>query len=150
MSGVVDVLFYPWCGGCLVWWMSFFAHGVVDVWCGRCLCGGCRTIVSKQTYWGVPHWVLSGSLSAGSSATKSPMNEICFFSLCSHCTNLHPTPTILQTNIMNPLRHKHTLAPFLGRSMLASSHLRSPPTGCSAGFLLIVQPPPPSYTTQTI
>ena len=27
MSGVVDVLFYPWCGGCLVWWMS----GVVDV-----------------------------------------------------------------------------------------------------------------------
>jgi len=24
---VVDVLFYPWCGGCLVWWMS----GVVDV-----------------------------------------------------------------------------------------------------------------------
>ena len=20
-----------WCGGCLVWWMSFFAHGEVDV-----------------------------------------------------------------------------------------------------------------------
>ena len=40
MDSVVDV----WCGGCLVWWMSFFAHGVVDVWCGGCLCGGCRTI----------------------------------------------------------------------------------------------------------
>ena len=26
--GVVDV----WCGGCLMWWMS----GVVDVWCGGC------------------------------------------------------------------------------------------------------------------
>ena len=64
MSDVVDVLFYPWCGGCLVWWMSgvvdvcvvdvvqswlcgvvdvwcgecpFFTHGVVDVWCGGCL-----------------------------------------------------------------------------------------------------------------
>ena len=24
---VVDVIFYPWCGGCLVWWMS----GVLDV-----------------------------------------------------------------------------------------------------------------------
>ena len=33
MSGVVDVLFYLWCGGCLVWWMS----GVVDVRCGGCL-----------------------------------------------------------------------------------------------------------------
>ena len=38
--GVVDVR----CGGCLVWWMSYFTHGVVDVWCGGCLCGGCRTI----------------------------------------------------------------------------------------------------------
>ena len=27
MSGVVNVLIYPWCGGCLVWWMS----SVVDV-----------------------------------------------------------------------------------------------------------------------
>ena len=25
-----------WCGGCLIWWMSFFTHGVVDVWCGGC------------------------------------------------------------------------------------------------------------------
>ena len=24
--------------------MSFFGNGVVDVWCGGCLCGGCRTI----------------------------------------------------------------------------------------------------------
>ena len=24
--------------------MSFFGYGVVDVWCGGCLCGGCRTI----------------------------------------------------------------------------------------------------------
>ena len=22
---------------CLVWWMSFFAHDVTDVWCGGCL-----------------------------------------------------------------------------------------------------------------
>ena len=42
--GVVDV----WCGGCLMWWMSFFIHGVVDVWCGGCLCGGCRTIMSLR------------------------------------------------------------------------------------------------------
>ena len=62
LSGVVDVLFHPWCGGCLVWWMSgvvdvrcggclvwwmsYFTHGVVDVWCGGCLCGGCRTIMT--------------------------------------------------------------------------------------------------------
>ena len=32
MSGVVDVQ----CGGCLVWWMSYFMDGVVDVWCGGC------------------------------------------------------------------------------------------------------------------
>ena len=32
MSGVVDFLFYTWCGGCLTWWVS----GVVDVWCGGC------------------------------------------------------------------------------------------------------------------
>ena len=30
MFGVVDFLFYPYCGGCLVWWMS----SVVDVQCG--------------------------------------------------------------------------------------------------------------------
>ena len=37
MDGVVD----------LVWRMSFFGHGVVDVWCGGCLCGLClcRTII---------------------------------------------------------------------------------------------------------
>merc|ERR1711911_565287 len=33
MSGVVDVR----CGGCPVWWMSYFTHGVVDVRCGGCL-----------------------------------------------------------------------------------------------------------------
>ena len=44
--GVVDV----WCGQCLVWWMSFFTHGVVDVWCGGCLCGGCRTILFSSVY----------------------------------------------------------------------------------------------------
>ena len=38
--GVVDIR----CGGCLVWWMSYFTQGVVVVWCGGCLCGGCRTI----------------------------------------------------------------------------------------------------------
>ena len=26
MSGVVDVLFYTWCGGCPVWWMSGVVH----------------------------------------------------------------------------------------------------------------------------
>ena len=36
------------CGGGLVWWMSFFTHGVMDVWCGGCLCGGCRTIHSNH------------------------------------------------------------------------------------------------------
>ena len=49
-SGVVDVLFYPWCGGCLVWWISglvdvhcpvWWMSGVVVVlfypWCGGCL-----------------------------------------------------------------------------------------------------------------
>ena len=33
MSGVFNVLFDIQCDGCLVWWMS----GVVDVWCGGCL-----------------------------------------------------------------------------------------------------------------
>ena len=53
MSGEVDVLFYLWCGGCLVWWMSdvvdvrcdgcpilhtvWWTSGVVDVRCGGCL-----------------------------------------------------------------------------------------------------------------
>ena len=47
MSGVFNVLFYTWCCGCLVWWMSYLTHGVVDVWCGECLCGGCRTIMRE-------------------------------------------------------------------------------------------------------
>ena len=54
MSGVVDDLFYQYCGGCLVWWMfgvvdvrcdgclvwwmSCFTHGVMDVWCGVDVC----------------------------------------------------------------------------------------------------------------
>ena len=37
MCGVVDVPFCSWCGGCLVWSMSYFTHGVVNVWCGGCL-----------------------------------------------------------------------------------------------------------------
>ena len=40
MSGVVVVR----CGRCLVWWRSYLTCGVVDVWCGGCLCGGCCTI----------------------------------------------------------------------------------------------------------
>ena len=44
MSGVVDVR----CAQCpilyKVWWMSFFTHGMEDVWCGGCLVGGCHTI----------------------------------------------------------------------------------------------------------
>merc|ERR1712055_762717 len=57
---VVDVPFYTWCGGCLVWWMSFFTYGVVDVWCGGCLvwwmsgvvdvwCGGC--LILHTVWW---------------------------------------------------------------------------------------------------
>ena len=53
---MVDVLFYLWCGGCLVWWMS----GVVDVRCGGCLvwwmsgvvdvwCGGCPIL--PMVWW---------------------------------------------------------------------------------------------------
>ena len=30
-------LFYTGCGTCLVWWMSFFTHGVMHIWCGGCL-----------------------------------------------------------------------------------------------------------------
>ena len=36
------------CGGGLLWWMS----SVVDVWCGGCLCGGCRTILFLHTVCG--------------------------------------------------------------------------------------------------
>ena len=35
MSGVVNVIFYTWLGGRLVWWMC-------GVWCGGCLCGRYR------------------------------------------------------------------------------------------------------------
>ena len=48
MSGVVNVLFYTRCGECLVLWLSFFTHGVVDSGVADVLfytqCGGCRTI----------------------------------------------------------------------------------------------------------
>ena len=51
---------YIQCGGCLVWWMSYFTHGVVDVWCGGCLvwwmsgvvdvwCGGC--LILHTVWW---------------------------------------------------------------------------------------------------
>ena len=31
ISDVSNVLFYTWCGEYLVWWMSYFTHGVVNV-----------------------------------------------------------------------------------------------------------------------
>ena len=31
MSSVVNIIFYTSCGFCLVWWMSYFTHNVVDV-----------------------------------------------------------------------------------------------------------------------
>ena len=48
MSGVVNVLFYTRCGECLVLWLSFFTHGVVDVLCGGFWCGGCPFL---HTVW---------------------------------------------------------------------------------------------------
>ena len=30
------VFSYKQCGGCLVWWMSYLTHDVVDVRCGGC------------------------------------------------------------------------------------------------------------------
>ena len=41
--GAMGVLFYTQCIVCLVCW----TFGMVDVWCGGCLCGVCRTINSN-------------------------------------------------------------------------------------------------------
>ena len=49
MSGVVNDLFCIRCGGCLVWSMSYFTCGVVDVCVGVGLCGGGRTMGTSRS-----------------------------------------------------------------------------------------------------
>merc|ERR1712001_653785 len=79
------------CGGCLVWWMSYFTHSVVDVWCGGCLvwwmsffylwCGGCLVwwmsgVVDVLFYtWcgGCPVWWMSGVV------------DVLFYPWCGGC-----------------------------------------------------------------
>ena len=81
MSCVVDVLFYSWCGGCLVWSMSgvvdvpflpivWWMSDVVDVWCG-----------------GSPVWWMSGVVDV-------LFYPWCGGCLCGGCWTIHPTCTI--------------------------------------------------------
>ena len=50
MSGLVVVcVVNVWSGGCLVCWMPYFTHGVVDVWCGECPVGVVNILF--YTWW---------------------------------------------------------------------------------------------------
>ena len=59
MSGVVNVLFYTWCDGCLVWWMSDVVDVILHKVCWMSgmadvlfytQCGGCHTIVNYNIF----------------------------------------------------------------------------------------------------